>query len=135
MSKETSKRSESTEGVSGRDALGRRVWDKEFFKAKYEAASAMEPPTKKLATGPAEPLKPRTAAVDIEQRVTNASGKMQQGGFYCATCDCLLKDSVAYMDHVNGRSHNRLLGMSMQVEKVSVERVIEKMNRIRKGLE
>lgn len=25
------------------------------------------------------------------------------GGFFCEVCDCLLKDSAAYTDHLNGK--------------------------------
>ena len=37
-----------------------------------------------------------------------------------------MKDSQAYLDHLNGRNHNRLLGMSLEVEKSSVEKVSAK---------
>ena len=37
----------------------------------------------------------------------------------CTVCECLLKDSLTWVDHINGRKHNRFLGMTMQVEKKS----------------
>ena len=43
--------------------------------------------------------------------------------FYCETCKVQLKDSQAYIDHINGKNHYKALGMSMVVEKVSVDRV------------
>ena len=43
--------------------------------------------------------------------------------FYCDTCSCSLKDSQAWFDHLNGRKHNRLLGMTMVVERVTLDRV------------
>ena len=124
-------------GISGKDSMGRRIWDKEYFKEKYDAPE----PAKKLVKGATESLKERGEKLGIDERVsqkqivTNASGKAQQGGFYCDVCDCLLRDSRAYLDHVNGRSHNRMLGMTMNVEKVTVDRVIAKMERIKAGLE
>ena len=47
--------------------------------------------------------------------------------FHCETCKCSLKDSQAWFDHINGKKHNQLLGMSMVVEKVSVDRVKAKL--------
>ena len=38
-------------------------------------------------------------------------------GWHCAVCDCYLKDSTAYLDHINGKKHQRALGYSMRVEK------------------
>jgi U4/U6.U5 tri-snRNP component SNU23 len=38
-------------------------------------------------------------------------------------CDVLLKDSHAYLDHLNGKWHNRALGMSMKVDKSTTEQV------------
>ena len=37
----------------------------------------------------------------------------------CTVCECLLKDSLTWVDHINGRKHNRFLGMTMQVEQKS----------------
>lgn len=31
--------------------------------------------------------------------------------FWCDICECLCKDSQAYLDHINGRNHNRILGI------------------------
>lgn len=132
----------SSEGK--KDAMGRRVWDKEHFQQKFEAGQIESSSSKRVVKAATETLKRRAdeAAIGkIEERinekriVTNSTAKEMQGGFFCETCDCLLKDSTAYLDHINGRSHNRLLGMTMQVEKVSVEKVIEKMKRIRSGLD
>ena len=79
----------------------------------------------------------RDYKVDVEDRVgkcvviTSATPKNEQGGFYCEVrmhpaflsqisgcplirrlqvCDCTLKDSVAWLDHINGKKHNRALG-------------------------
>jgi U4/U6.U5 tri-snRNP component SNU23 len=81
----------------------------------------------------------RDYRVDVEDRVgkcvviTSATPKNEQGGFYCEVrtqraflsevascplncrvqvCECTLKDSVAWLDHINGKKHNRALGYS-----------------------
>eukprot|EP00523_Entomoneis_sp_CCMP467_P001096 CAMPEP_0168746254 /NCGR_PEP_ID=MMETSP0724-20121128/15049_1 /TAXON_ID=265536 /ORGANISM="Amphiprora sp., Strain CCMP467" /LENGTH=327 /DNA_ID=CAMNT_0008794013 /DNA_START=177 /DNA_END=1160 /DNA_ORIENTATION=- len=38
-------------------------------------------------------------------------------GWHCRVCDCFLKDSHTYLDHINGRKHQRKLGFSMRVER------------------
>lgn len=125
-----------SEGMAGRDSLGRRVWDKAYFKAKYEGEGGGK---SARIVGPAtETLKSREVDLEgeLNQRriVTNSSSKAQQGGFYCQACDCLLLDSAGYLDHINGRTHNKVLGMSMNVEEVPVERVIARMMLIRQGM-
>ena len=44
-------------------------------------------------------------------------------GWHCRVCDCFLKDSLTYLDHINGKKHQRYLGYSMRVEKSTVEEV------------
>ncbi|CDJ57932.1 C2H2-type zinc finger-containing protein, related [Eimeria maxima] len=129
----------------GTDALGRKVWDKEFYeeKAKEKAASLgvdsfldlLPKPREKPKPPPLPPcgyrqlLQRRTFKIDFAREVgrtkivTLQTPRMQQGGFWCDICECLCKDSQAYLDHINGRNHNRLLGMSMRVERVSLARV------------
>ncbi|CDI81415.1 U1 like C2H2 zinc finger, related, related [Eimeria acervulina] len=46
---------------------------------------------------------------------------------WCGICECLCKDSQAYLDHINGRNHNQLLGMSICVERVPLARVKAKL--------
>merc|ERR1712194_117654 len=66
------------------------------------------------------------------QVVTQHTIKPMQGGYWCSVCECLLKDSSTYLEHVNGRRHNRNLGMNMKVEKVGVDRVKQKLAAMRK---
>lgn len=47
--------------------------------------------------------------------------------YHCKTCECYLQDNQAYLDHLNGKRHNQLLGMNMKVEKVGVDKVREKL--------
>ena len=68
-----------------------------------------------------------TAKLGRTQAVSAAAHKSSQGGWYCSVCDCVLKDSKAWLDHINGRYHNAALGMSMRVEKSSKDEVKEKL--------
>ena len=63
---------------------------------------------------------------DAAAPLTPASGvtKCTDGvGWHCRVCDCFLKDSLTYLDHINGRKHQRYLGYSMRVEKSTTEEV------------
>ena len=52
-------------------------------------------------------------------------------GWHCAVCDCYLKDSTAYLDHINGKKHQRALGYSMRVEKEEKGVVMAKLKEVR----
>lgn len=64
-----------------------------------------------------------TSKLGKTQVVTAASTPSQQGGWYCETCKCGLKDSINYLDHINGKKHQRELGFSMRVERSTVTQV------------
>ena len=67
--------------------------------------------------------------------VTATTMKKMQGGYWCTVCECMLKDSLTWLDHINGRRHNRLLGMNMKVERVGVDRVKERIEALGKKTE
>ncbi len=74
-------------------------------------------------------LSARDGRIDLAARLNRsqlqsaAAPLSQQAGFYCDVCDCVLKDSLAYLDHINGKWHNRALGTNMEVEQSTVEQV------------
>ena len=124
-------------GVSGKSDNFRRTWDKEEYgkKAKErleeddddddteESSTRRPPPVKR------ELLKKRDYQVDLEQHlgksivITKTTPLSQTGGYYCNVCDCVVKDSVNFLDHINGKKHQRNLGMSMRVERSSLDQV------------
>ncbi|KAI0036876.1 hypothetical protein K488DRAFT_40102 [Vararia minispora EC-137] len=56
--------------------------------------------------------------------VNNPGGRGPgQPGFYCEACNKNYKDTTAYLDHINGRSHLRNLGQTTRIERSTVEQV------------
>jgi U4/U6.U5 tri-snRNP component SNU23 len=60
-------------------------------------------------------IKARQGRIDLESKV----GKTQivasvdavgsaAAGWWCEVCDCLLKDSVSYLDHINGKKRKHI---------------------------
>eukprot|EP01071_Lankesteria_metandrocarpae_P004289 Lankesteria_metandrocarpae@DN3463_c0_g1_i1.p1 len=137
------------------DSLGRRVWDKKYFAEKAAEKAALDPEGAELALFGDGKRKRKTAPPpkdrrNLQQRgydlnldaelgkmrvVTAHTPKQQQGGFWCDVCECLIKDSQAFLDHVNGKRHNRMLGMTMKVERVTADIVREKLKRVRQTIE
>merc|ERR1712227_7594 len=69
------------------------------------------------------------------QVIGNTTVQSQQAGFYCSVCECLLKDSITYLDHINGKWHQRAFGISMRVEKVGADKVRSRINDIQRKRE
>ncbi|MES1918948.1 zinc finger, matrin-type 2 [Bonamia ostreae] len=63
--------------------------------------------------------------------ITSSTPLSKRGGFYCESCECLLRDSHSYLDHVNGKKHQKLLGMHMRVQKSSVDQVRKKLKELK----
>lgn len=61
-----------------------------------------------------------TAALTPSSGVSKCSDGV---GWHCRVCDCFLKDSLTYLDHINGKKHQRFLGYTMRVEKSTTEEV------------
>lgn len=66
------------------------------------------------------------------QRACSSVTGALQAGYYCNVCDCILRDSQSYLDHINGKYHNRALGMSMVVEKSTADDVRKKFDELKK---
>ncbi|CAI5735017.1 unnamed protein product [Hyaloperonospora brassicae] len=73
-------------------------------------------------------LKARSSKISLENsigtvKVVKSDDVSKSSGYYCEVCECSLKDSVAYLDHINGKKHLRKLGYSMRVERSTVDQV------------
>merc|ERR1711904_31899 len=75
-------------------------------------------------------LKAREFNLNLKTLIGNTTVLSQQAGFYCSVCECLLKDSITYLDHINGKWHQKALGISMRVEKVGANKVRARINDI-----
>ncbi|CAG7850653.1 SubName: Full=Uncharacterized protein {ECO:0000313/EMBL:CCA68320.1} [Serendipita indica DSM 11827] len=135
----------------------RKTWDKEEWRKKAQEKDAEErermqkndelmrkgkkPARRNPAMDkpkPTEVLKQREGSLELEKNlgktmvVTNGTGRgAGQPGFYCEVCDRNHKDSNSYLDHLNSRSHLRMIGQSTRIERSTVEQVREKIAALR----
>eukprot|EP00612_Vaucheria_litorea_P005913 CAMPEP_0171460558 /NCGR_PEP_ID=MMETSP0945-20130129/5378_1 /TAXON_ID=109269 /ORGANISM="Vaucheria litorea, Strain CCMP2940" /LENGTH=228 /DNA_ID=CAMNT_0011986769 /DNA_START=6 /DNA_END=692 /DNA_ORIENTATION=+ len=152
--------SDATKGVSN---VERRSWDKELYEKKAlerlergddfvddEEQSRINSSKEEFQTAPegaAGPtgskrayLKARESKIDLDSKlnktqvVTSSTTGSGQGGYWCEVCKCILKDSIAYLDHINGKKHLRTLGFSMRVEKSSADAVREKLEQLKRKM-
>ncbi|KAK8379053.1 hypothetical protein O3P69_009655 [Scylla paramamosain] len=124
----------------------RRKWDRDEYeslaqqrlRAEREAAQAQN---QKVAPVKRELLRQRDYKVDIDSKlgksqvITKTTPASQSGGYYCNVCDCVVKDSINFLDHINGKKHQRNLGMSMRVERSSLDQVKKRFDINKKKLE
>jgi U4/U6.U5 tri-snRNP component SNU23 len=120
----------------------RRKWDKNEYERK--ALDRIQKIGKKDEELPEarELLKTREYKVDLDSKlgksmvINKTTPGSQSGGYFCNVCDCVVKDSINFLDHINGKKHQRNLGMSMKVERSSLDQVKERFNKNkRKGEE
>ncbi|KAF7321804.1 Zinc finger matrin-type protein 2-like [Mycena kentingensis (nom. inval.)] len=87
-------------------------------------------PSNKDLPKPTELMKQRDGPLELDKNlnktmvVQNTSNKGPgQPGFYCETCTRNYKDSIAYLDHLNSRSHLRALGQTTKLERSTLAQV------------
>lgn len=124
----------------------RRTWDLSEYEAKAQEKLRAELEAEALADERARgkqraaqalvvraPLKHREQAVQLESRlgkrtvVSSTTSLAGRGGYYCDVCECLLKDSNTYLDHINGKKHQRALGMTLRAERSTLGEVKAKL--------
>lgn len=119
----------------GKNDNFRRTWDKEEYekraRERLDEIEDEEASTSRKKEAPVKRklLKKREYDVDLESNlgksvvITKNSTMSQSGGYYCNVCDCIVKDSINFLDHINGKKHQRNLGMSMKVERSTLDQV------------
>ncbi|KAJ1951540.1 U4/U6.U5 snRNP associated protein [Linderina macrospora] len=113
--------------------------------AKHHAATddrkrkGAKPATSREPKAERELLQARTAQINLSEMVGKTqivqaptSGASGQPGFYCKVCDVTVKDSLSYLDHINGKNHQRILNRSMKVKIETVEDVRTKLEQLRR---
>lgn len=82
-------------------------------------------------------LRARQQAIDLESKigtsemVSSDNAVVKTGiGWHCKVCDCFLKDSHTYLDHINGKKHQRKLGFTMRVERSTKDQVLDRLKSI-----
>ncbi|XP_047120836.1 zinc finger matrin-type protein 2 [Schistocerca piceifrons] len=124
----------------------RRKWDRDEYERlaaeriqeeleAQEKAKQKQPPVKR------DLLRQRDYRVDLESKlgksvvITKNTPSSQTGGYYCNVCDCVVKDSINFLDHINGKKHQRNLGMTMRVERSSLDQVKKRFELNKRKLE
>ncbi|XP_031440742.1 zinc finger matrin-type protein 2-like [Clupea harengus] len=117
---------------SGNKSDFRRKWDKDEYEELAQKRLNEERDKKDGKPAPPvkrELLRHRDYKVDLESKlgktivITKTTPQSEMGGYYCNVCDCVVKDSINFLDHINGKKHQRNLGMSMRVERSSLDQV------------
>ncbi|CAE7211912.1 unnamed protein product [Rhizoctonia solani] len=134
-------------GNKATDAGFRRKWDTEEYaqKAKEkdeEERKRMQENEELMKKGkrprkrqedlpkPTELMKQREHNLELDKNlnktmiVQNAGGRGPgQPGFYCDLCERTLKDTSAYLDHLNSRQHLRKMGQTTQIARSTLDQV------------
>ncbi|KAG4101017.1 hypothetical protein H8356DRAFT_1306195 [Neocallimastix lanati (nom. inval.)] len=124
----------------GGDTNFRRTWDREEYEKRAKERER-ESEKAKIKEKPTELLKARKEKLELDKylgksQVVQTSGSAaKQPGFYCKVCDCTIKDSVNYLDHINGKRHQSKLNRTMKVERSSIEDVRAKLAKLKKKKE
>jgi U4/U6.U5 tri-snRNP component SNU23 len=122
----------------GPSDTARRTWDEAASRSRAEQRADLEKEAPKQRKVPIPPsqrvLAERRAPHELLDAdglvgstvvVPDSAAKGESGGFYCKHCDVLLHDSSAYLNHVNGRAHNSIVGVALNVRRSTADEVRE----------
>jgi U4/U6.U5 tri-snRNP component SNU23 len=124
-------------GDQARDAAGT---EDELRERAVTALSAREGAAGPLGSQRAF-LKRRHFDVAIDNKVgsrkvvTDSTAMNNRGGFYVPVTGVTLRDSLGFLDHINGRKYQRALGFSMRVERKGSDDVREKLRAVKRSRE
>ncbi|KZT70912.1 hypothetical protein DAEQUDRAFT_666824 [Daedalea quercina L-15889] len=135
-------------GSRANDTDFRKKWDKEEYADKarqrdQEEKERMQENEERLKQGkkprkgkrddlpkPTELMKRREGSLELEKNLNKTMIVQNAGtrgpgvpGFYCETCNRTYKDSIGYLDHLNGRAHLRAMGQTTRIARSTVEQV------------
>lgn len=123
----------------------RRKWDRNEYERKAQDRIREKKPDESGSNEDVpisrELLKRRDYKVDLDSKlgksvvISKTTPSSQTGGYYCNVCDCVVKDSINFLDHINGKKHQRNLGMSMKVERSSLDQVKERFQSNKKKMQ
>ncbi|KAI9253370.1 hypothetical protein BDA99DRAFT_519600 [Phascolomyces articulosus] len=139
----------------------RRTWDRSEYAEKAKAREerdrlkeknedrkrrglpAIKPKKDEGLDQPKELMKMRENRLSLDSNLGKiqvvqggASGEAsRQPGFYCKACDIVVKDSVNYLDHINGRKHQQNVGVQLKVERASVSSVKDRLAMLKRKKE
>ena len=116
-------------GAAQVDNTARRKWDKDEYAAKAKERERLEDEKEKgknIRPPPGAIIERKTLSLDtiiqrdykkeLEARVgTKTIVNLDTGeglGFRCKETGVILRDSIAYLDHINGKKQQKALGMS-----------------------
>ncbi|XP_039260535.1 zinc finger matrin-type protein 2-like [Styela clava] len=122
----------------------RKKWDRdEYEKLALERLNEENEKSEEFKDKPVKRdlLKARDYKVDLDSKlnksvvISKTTAAADCGGYYCNVCDCVVKDSINFLDHINGKKHQRNMGMSMKVERSTLSQVQKRFEMNKKKME
>jgi len=119
------RREEFIPAASG--SMGPQLSKRAFLKARTDKIGSLD-----AKIGSVEFFNPDTTttkSVVSDGTLVNKDNAVTKSGigWHCKVCDCFLRDSHAYLDHINGRKHNRALGYSMRVANTTKDDAVSRL--------